>query len=273
MLAVPLLIAAASIIFLRDVLIYLILLGFPVAFAAFESVALFLIFLSILPSWIGSTIRKEVNKGIDGFGQKQPTLFLRTVSRINLTVYLGYAIVVALYFLSQYPPIKADFNLTSNSPLILATTLPTLYSWALILEILFIVTFSQTRTNNLGMARLCVLSGLENVRSPFVDDCVKYFNRFLRQAGLKFGVRGDAMLSLFFFTRPTIRSITLGRLLNAINQGAPHSFVAIIAEVAGKDPDEVVERRYLVQSSSQLIQNVVAIVALILTALPALHTL
>jgi hypothetical protein len=276
MLLMPLLVAAASIIFLRDVLVILILLGFPVTLAAAESIAFFFAFLSILPSWIGSLIWKEVNVGIDSFGQKQPTLFLKIVSRINLTVYLGYGIVVALYLLNQYPSVKADFNLASNSPTELATTVLTLYSWALVFEILFLVVFFPTKTNHLGMARLCVLSGLEDIRSPFVDDSIKYFNRFLRQAGWKFGIRSDTKLSMFFFARPTIRSITLGRLLNAINERGPSSLVRVVADLAGKEPDEVLERRYLVQSSSQLVQTIVAIAALILaliTAWPTLHTL
>ncbi len=115
--AFPLLVAAASINLLREVVVGLLLLHFPVTIAAYIAIGCFFAFLSILQSWFGFLVRRDISREIEKFGEVHPTLFLRTLRRINRSIFLGYGIVIVLYLVNEfYPPVKADFNLLTNSP-------------------------------------------------------------------------------------------------------------------------------------------------------------
>jgi len=268
--AFPLLIAAASTNLLREVVIGLLFLHFPITIAAYIAIGCFFAFLSILPSWFGYLVRRDISKEIARFGEAHPTLFLRTLRRINRSIFLGYGIVTVLYLLNEfYSPAKADFNLLANNPEDSVVTLSALFTWAFVFEDLALISPFPPYTNHAGMARLCVLSSMEDPQSPFVDDAVRYFNRVMRSSGYGFRLRQDASLSIAFFNWPNLRGLTLGRLLAAIEVKSNDEFVHAVADAVNKKPEEILEKRVLIQSWNQLIQTIVAIVALIFTFLAA----
>ena len=257
----------------RGVAVSLVVLGVPVATAADISVVAFFVFVTALPMWIGYATLKDLNSRIKASGAHRPTLLLWTVRRINLVISIGFLIVIGLYLLNQSPDAKSNFNLLGNSFLQLLVTTSFILSWTLIFELFPLITLSSVRPNYLPLARLSIVSEIEEGPSPFLDWSIAYFNRFLRLTGWRIQISGDIKLSLVYLDNPILRRAEVTRLLNAIDGTTPLSFVRAVAEVVHKNPDEIMKKSFPRPSSADLIQVSLAVAAVILALIQTLVAL
>jgi len=273
LLIIPIVLASASISFVRLLVITLVLLGVPTAIAAAISVAGFLLFVTLIPAWFGFLLWKELRRLISESVQTRPTLLLWTVRRINLTVSAGYVIVIGLYILNQLPSTKTEFNILSDSFLPIIVTISYILSWTLIFELFPFIILSRAQPNYLRLARLSIISEMQEGPSPFFDWSLVYFNRFLRLAGWRIQISSDIKLSLVYLDNQVLRREESSRLLNALDGALPLNFVRAVAHATNKTLDEIIHKSFPRPSSSDIIQITLAAAAVVLALIQTLVAL
>ena len=270
----PLAIAGVSPLLFRELAIFSFLGGVAISGAGVIATLGFFVLITAFPAWMGHVIWKTLRDGSNTVGLNKPTLYLRTSRRTMVATYVGYLIVIVLYAIDLIPSFKSNFNLFAGTLSGFLFTWAYIYPWPLLFEIFPIIVLSVSRYRPpLSMARISILSGLEDEKSPFIDDSIKYVNRILRQWHIR--IRDEVKLSTRFFAMPTARRVTLGRLQRATDDENVLDFVGAISSLVQKNPEEVLERTSLVRTlraySTEM--NLIIVVGLLLLTLISTMTI
>jgi hypothetical protein len=273
LLVMPLIIAAVSIIFIRDAIVGLYLARLPLPILGSGALLAFFGFITLLPIYFGYTVWMDIKAGFQGFGERNAMKFLRTIRAIDITVYFSLFLIICMSFAERIPPVESQFNLASSAPISLATTVFFIYPWTLIFEVLVLIILRSARPNYHEQIVFSILSSLEDRRLLFADDIIKYFNRQLRWTGWKIRIKREVQLSPYFFSEPLARRNGCRRLLTAIDQHRPNEFVDALADIVHKAPAEILEKAYFVRDWNALIQTAAAIIAILVDLIlsPATH--